>query len=163
VLLRLFETARRFRMEVQPQLVLLQKTLLNIEGLGRELYPELDLWKTAQPLLRAWYRDRLRPRALLKEARRHLPELVATLRATPPLLRRLVREAEARPSLFGTYGADQDRLIAELRAGARRRDRTLVAATVLALGVLWLALGAEPLIAGLAAAVGAAAYLIARR
>ena len=54
VLLRLFETARRFDMEIQPQLILLQKTLLQIEGLGRQLYPELDLWKTAQPILREW-------------------------------------------------------------------------------------------------------------
>src|SRR5688572_8049629 len=59
VLLRLFETARRFQMEVQPQLILLQKTLLQIEGLGRQLYPELDLWKTAQPILREWAAERM--------------------------------------------------------------------------------------------------------
>jgi ubiquinone biosynthesis protein len=58
VLLRLFETARRFDMQVQPQLILLQKTLFNIEGLGRQLYPELDLWQTAQPYLRKWMRPR---------------------------------------------------------------------------------------------------------
>ena len=61
VLLRLFETARRFDMQVQPQLILLQKTLFNIEGLGRQLYPELDLWKTAQPVLREWMRERISP------------------------------------------------------------------------------------------------------
>ncbi len=163
VLLRLFETARRFRMEVQPQLVLLQKTLLNIEGLGRELYPELDLWKTAQPLLRAWYRERTSPRAILREARRHLPEMIETLRAAPQLLRRLVREAEARHTLLPSESGEYRRLVAELRASARRRDRTLVAATVLTLGVLWLALGAEPALAGAAAALGAIAYLLARR
>ncbi len=69
VLLRLFETARRFDMQIQPQLILLQKTLLNIEGLGRELYPELDLWKTAQPILRQWMRERMSPRAVLKRMR----------------------------------------------------------------------------------------------
>jgi ubiquinone biosynthesis protein len=163
VLLRLFETARRFRMEVQPQLVLLQKTLLNIEGLGRDLYPELDLWKTAQPLLRTWYRERTRPRTLLREARRHLPEFVATLRSTPPLLRRLVREAEGRRALFPSETGEYRRLLAELRAGARRRDRTLVAVTVLALGVLWLALGATPVLPGIAALAAAAGYLLARR
>jgi ubiquinone biosynthesis protein len=163
VLLRLFETARRFRMEVQPQLVLLQKTLLNIEGLGRDLYPELDLWKTAQPLLRTWYRERTSPRTLLREARRHLPEFVATLRATPPLLRRLVREADARRALFPSETGEYRRLLAELRAGARRRDRTLVAVTVLALGVLWLALGAQPALPGIAALAAAAGYLLARR
>ena len=61
VLLRLFETARRFDMQVQPQLILLQKTLFNIEGLGRQLYPELDLWQTAQPYLRKWMRARTQP------------------------------------------------------------------------------------------------------
>jgi ubiquinone biosynthesis protein len=66
VLLRLFQTARRFNMEVQPQLVLLQKTLLNIEGLGRQLYPDLDLWSTAQPFLERWMRERISPLHLLR-------------------------------------------------------------------------------------------------
>ena len=66
VLLRLFQTARRFNMEVQPQLVLLQKTLLNIEGLGRQLYPDLDLWSTAQPFLERWMRERVNPLQLLR-------------------------------------------------------------------------------------------------
>ena len=61
LLLRLFQTARRFNMEIQPQLVLLQKTLLNIEGLGRQLYPDLDLWSTAQPFLERWMRERISP------------------------------------------------------------------------------------------------------
>jgi len=64
VLLRLFQTARRFNMEVQPQLVLLQKTLLNIEGLGRQLYPELDLWKTAKPFLERTMSEQLGARSL---------------------------------------------------------------------------------------------------
>ncbi|HUO94918.1 MAG TPA: ubiquinone biosynthesis regulatory protein kinase UbiB [Steroidobacteraceae bacterium] len=163
VLLRLFETARRFRMEVQPQLVLLQKTLLNIEGLGRQLYPELDLWKTAQPLLRGWYRERMHPRTLLKEARRHLPEFIAALRATPPLVRRLLHEAETRRTLWPSESAEHRRLVAELRAGARRRDRTLVAVAVLGSGVLWLALGATPALPGIAFVAAAIAYLVARR
>src|SRR5690606_27774260 len=54
VLLRLFQTSRRFNVEIQPQLVLLQKTLLNVEGMGRELDPDLDLWKTAKPYLEQW-------------------------------------------------------------------------------------------------------------
>ena len=162
VLLRLFETARRFRMEVQPQLLLLQKTLLNIEGLGRDLYPELDLWQTAQPLLRAWYRERTSLRTLLRDGRRHLPELIQTLRATPPLVRRIVREAESQGSLFGGEAAYRERLLAELRGIARRRDQTIVAVAVLALGILWLAV-ASPWWAGAAAASAAAAFLLARR
>ncbi|MFQ6021360.1 MAG: ubiquinone biosynthesis regulatory protein kinase UbiB [Acidiferrobacterales bacterium] len=73
LLLHLFQTARRFDMEVQPQLVLLQKTLFNIEGLGRRLYPELDLWETAKPFLEDWTREHLGPRALLRTLRQELP------------------------------------------------------------------------------------------
>ncbi len=74
VLITLFQTAQRFNMEVQPQLVLLQKTLLNIEGLGRQLYPELDLWETAHPFLERWLRNRFHPKTLLKEFKRYAPE-----------------------------------------------------------------------------------------
>ena len=73
LLLHLFQTARRFNMEVQPQLVLLQKTLFNIEGLGRRLYPELDLWETAKPFLEDWTRDHLGPRAFVRSLRKELP------------------------------------------------------------------------------------------
>jgi ubiquinone biosynthesis protein len=73
VLIQLFSTARRFNMEVQPQLVLLQKTLLNIEGLGRQLYPQLDLWATAKPFLERWMRERFGPKAAFKELKRQLP------------------------------------------------------------------------------------------
>ena len=92
VLLRLFETARRFDMQIQPQLVLLQKTLLNVEGLGRQLYPELDLWKTAQPVLRQWMRERMSPRD------------GAEARARPAARHHRGAEGAAR-SLFQTRGA----------------------------------------------------------
>jgi ubiquinone biosynthesis protein len=145
VLLRLFETARRFKMTVQPQLVLLQKTLLNIEGLGRDLYPQLDLWKTAQPLLRDWFRERTHPRTLWNESRRHLPEVIDSVRALPPLLRRWVREAEASPRLVGDRAnADADRWIAVLEAQSRRRDRTIVAVGCLICGTLALLTVTDP-------------------
>lgn len=73
LLLRLFQTARRYHMEVQPQLILLQKTLLNIEGLGRTLYPELDLWVTAKPFLERWIKRQVGPRAFLRKARERAP------------------------------------------------------------------------------------------
>ena len=76
LLLRLFQTARRFNMEVQPQLILLQKTLLNIEGLGRQLYPQLDLWDTAKPFLERWMRQRRHPATLLKRLVKQLPALI---------------------------------------------------------------------------------------
>lgn len=82
LLLRLFQTARRFNMEVQPQLVLLQKTLLNIEGLGRQLYPDLDLWSTAKPYLERWMRQRYTPKHIagqLQQQIEKLPHLASTL------------------------------------------------------------------------------------
>jgi ubiquinone biosynthesis protein len=86
LLLRLFQTARRFDMRIQPQLVLLQKTLLNIEGLGRELYPELDLWQTAKPFLEKWFKDRVGPKAKLTELLKQIPGVVEHFPEVPALL-----------------------------------------------------------------------------
>ncbi len=86
VLIQLFSTARRFNMEVQPQLVLLQKTLLNIEGLGRQLYPQLDLWSTAKPYLERWVRDRFGPKAALQELKRQLPTWIEKAPKMPGLI-----------------------------------------------------------------------------
>ncbi|BCX80475.1 ubiquinone biosynthesis protein [Methylomarinovum caldicuralii] len=93
LLLRLFQTARRFRMEVQPQLVLLQKTLLQIEGLGRQLYPELDLWQTAKPFLEDWFRRRVHPRTLLYKTWRQLPQWAEQLPEVPTWALRLMDQA----------------------------------------------------------------------
>jgi ubiquinone biosynthesis protein len=86
MLVNLFSTARQFNMEVQPSLVLLQKTLLNIEGLGRQLYPELDLWATAQPYLEKWLKDRYSPKAILKQFKNDLPDLLEKLPQIPPMV-----------------------------------------------------------------------------
>ncbi|MEH6627605.1 MAG: ubiquinone biosynthesis regulatory protein kinase UbiB [Motiliproteus sp.] len=86
VLLGLFQTARRFNMEVQPQLVLLQKTLLNIEGLGRQLYPDLDLWQTAKPFLESWMKQRMGVRGLYRGLKTHAPEMIEQLPQLPQLL-----------------------------------------------------------------------------
>ncbi|EPN59038.1 ubiquinone biosynthesis protein UbiB, partial [Pseudomonas syringae pv. actinidiae ICMP 19079] len=91
VLMRLFQTARRFNMEVQPQLVLLQKTLLNIEGLGRQLYPELDLWSTAQPYLERWMRERVSPKTLLGNLQSQVEQLPHIAGMTRDLLERMSR------------------------------------------------------------------------
>lgn len=85
-LLRLFQTARRFNMEVQPQLVLLQKTLLNIEGLGRQLYPDLDLWNTAAPYLEDWMKQRIAPPGIWKNIKQHLPDWLEQSPEVPQLL-----------------------------------------------------------------------------
>ena len=91
LLLRLFQTARRFNMEIQPQLVLLQKTLLNIEGLGRQLYPDLDLWTTAKPFLERWMRERMSPLNLAMQAKSQLEQLPHLANMTRDLLERLSR------------------------------------------------------------------------
>ncbi len=97
VLMRLFQTARRFNMEVQPQLVLLQKTLLNIEGLGRQLYPELDLWSTAQPYLERWMRERVSPKTLLGNLQSQIEQLPHIAGMTRDLLERMSRPHASDP------------------------------------------------------------------
>lgn len=86
VLMRLFQTSRRFHVEIQPQLVLLQKTLLNIEGLGRELDPELDLWNTAKPFLEKWMVEQVGPQKLLQQLKAEAPQYAKLLPALPRLL-----------------------------------------------------------------------------
>lgn len=86
ILLKLFQTARRFNMELQPQLTLLQKTLLNVEGLGRTLYPDLDLWATAKPFLENWMRTRVGVKPMLKTIRKKMPYWLAAFPELPELL-----------------------------------------------------------------------------
>lgn len=93
LLLRLFQTARRFNMEVQPQLVLLQKTLLNIEGLGRQLYPELDLWQTAKPFLERWMSEQIGTRAFLNRIKENVPQWGEKLPEIPSLVHEVLHQA----------------------------------------------------------------------
>jgi len=164
-LLRLFQTARRFNMEVQPQLVLLQKTLLNVEGLGRQLYPDLDLWSTAQPFLETWMRKRIGPSGLIKSLQSHLPAWLEQSPEMPQLIH------DALVQLRNSGSNDQSsratlELIRENRARADRRWRRGLAAAALA-GVAWLSIDHD--IATLAqtmpvhgwALLAAAAWLIA--
>jgi ubiquinone biosynthesis protein len=161
VLLRLFETARAFRMEVQPQLVLLQKTLLSIEGLGRELYPELDLWSTAKPILEDWMRQRRDPRAQLKQLLESLPEVAEDLLELPHLLHRFVNESRR------AVPAREAALAASIKRERDLRDRSArlgAAAAVLLAGVLWTGLAAQPLWIGwVAAALGLLGLALAAR
>ncbi|WP_397450322.1 ubiquinone biosynthesis regulatory protein kinase UbiB [Pseudomonas sp. NA-150] len=97
VLMRLFQTARRFNMEVQPQLVLLQKTLLNIEGLGRQLYPELDLWSTAQPFLERWMRERVSPKTVMHNLQAQVEQIPRLAGLTRDLLERMAHSSADHP------------------------------------------------------------------
>ncbi len=92
LIIRLFQTAKRFQMEVQPQLILLQKTLFNVEGLGRQLYPELDLWATAQPFLEKWIKKQIGPQAFLRKFRDHGPFLLEKLPEFPEMVYNLLQD-----------------------------------------------------------------------
>jgi ubiquinone biosynthesis protein len=121
LLLRLFQTSRRFNVEIQPQLVMLQKTLLNIEGLGRELDPDLDLWQTAKPYLERWMSEQVGWRGLLRTVRREAPYWAQMLPAIPRLLHQLLAEDRA-----GGLQAALERLDAQ----NRRRNELLAALLV---------------------------------
>jgi len=129
VLLRLFQTSRRFNVEIQPQLVLLQKTLLNIEGLGRQLDPDLDLWTTAKPFLERWMNEQVGWRGLLGRLEREAPRYAQLLPALPRLLHDTLRERSQPRS---------DPMLAELVA-EQRHIRRLLQAVVWGAGAVLLA------------------------
>ena len=156
-LLRLFQTARRFNMQVQPQLVLLQKTLLNIEGLGRQIYPELDLWTTAKPFLERWMSDQVGPRAFLKRATEYLPRATEQLPELPAMAWRLLRDAE-QGHLRVQWQSEQLKQIREEIRDSNRRTVASVAGAGLLVGS---ALFAVMPPAGLAAAMVQMASVIA--
>jgi len=132
LLLRLFQTSRRFNVEIQPQLVMLQKTLLNIEGLGRQLDPELDLWSTAKPVLERWMSEQVGWRGWLRTLRREAPYWASTL----PQLPRLAHRALAEDRLAGLRAA-LERLAAE---NARRNHLLAALLVVVLVGVVILGL-----------------------
>ena len=122
LLVQLFRTAGRFDMEVQPSLVLLQKTLLNVEGLGRQLYPELDLWETALPYLEHWNSKRLNPFTLLGRVRENLPNWVDQLPQLPQLLIDSATEARQLGEINRALREQQQAW--EIQRQRRRRWRT---------------------------------------
>ncbi len=144
ILLRLFDISRRFDMRIQPQLILLQKTLLNIEGLGRDLYPELDIWQTAAPILREWMRDRLSPRAQLRQLRDHLPAMIEVTQALPPLLKVAVQKWQDGKLHIGVQPEDIEKLRQEIRASEKRRNATLIASMLGFTSLLWFGLELWP-------------------
>jgi len=137
ILVRLFEISRRFNMEVQPQLILLQKTLLNVEGLGRDLYPELDIWQTASPILREWMRERWSLRQVLQDLKRQMPELIEVARSLPTLLNGAVQRARGGDLRGQATAAEIEILREEIRQASRRRDAVPIGAAILLGGLIW--------------------------
>jgi len=135
LLLQLFQTASRFNMEVQPSLVLLQKTLLNIEGLGKQLYPELDLWDNALPFLERWQRERLSPIANLKKIGEKVPEWLEQLPEIPELLYDAMQEIKNARRYREHQQQEQAASMAKRRR-ARSRRLTLFGIAALAVSAL---------------------------
>jgi ubiquinone biosynthesis protein len=163
VLMRLFEIARRFDMRVQPQLLLLQKTMLQIEGLGRQLYPQLDLWKTARPILQEWAADRFSGRSFAEQFRRQLPDINEAVRALPQVLQQLIQKAGEGTLRIRMDQTPYEELRREIRNSGRRRDQTILGAAVLLAGIVWLALRVDWLPGALLTVAGLVAVLLARR
>ena len=128
VLMRLFQTSRRFQVEIQPQLVLLQKTLLNIEGLGRELDPNLDLWSTAKPFLEKWMLDQMGPQRLWRELKAEAPRYAKLLPVIPRMMEKFLQSR-----------SESDQQILQELLAAQKRTNYLLRAIVF--GGLGFALG----------------------
>lgn len=140
-LLRLFQVARRFKYQVQPQLVLLQKTLLQVEGLGRQLYPDLDLWKTAKPIMEDWMRNRLGPTAMFARVRREGPHIAEML---PELASQAIKSLERGEGL-GIGKKSLDAMHAEMRQSARRQRLVTVGSAVVVAAAILAVVGSPAL------------------
>jgi ubiquinone biosynthesis protein len=162
VLMRLFRVAQRFNVEIQPQLILLHKTLFNIEGLGRELYPELDIFKTARPVLRQWMDEQVGARALIDDLRENLPQLRQALRELPGVIRELSERATAGDLALELRSAEIERIRRELEGQRRQRYWLAVAMTSLLAGTLVLTLYGSPVIGGGLLVAGALAVYAGR-
>ena len=136
LLLRLFQTARRFNMEVQPQLVLLQKTLLNIEGMGRELYPDLDLWVTAKPFLERWMDEQKGIRSLFKGAKYNLPKLIEQLPHMPVMINEVIAEIHRKQHDTNTDSSQIEALRHEINKANKRTTLTITGGIFLLAAVL---------------------------
>ena len=145
-LLRLFQTARRFNMEVQPQLVLLQKTLLNIEGMGRQLYPELDLWTTAKPFMERWMKEQIGPKAFLKRAVANLAPVSEQLPEVPMLAYRILDGLDRQKLLIRWRSDELERLRTDMRRSYARTTGAIGGGSLILSGTLLLLLGPGPIL-----------------
>lgn len=131
LLLRLFQTARRFNMEVQPQLILLQKTLLNIEGLGRQLNPDLDLWKTAKPFLERWMAEQIGPRSFFRHLRENGPLWLEQLPRLPGLFHDVLEQARNGKLKMELRPQQMDEIKNEIRQANRRSFGAILGGSLL--------------------------------
>lgn len=140
-LLNLFQTARRFDMEVQPQLVLLQKTLLYIEGLGRQLYPELDLWTTAKPFMERWMQEQVGPRAFVNKLRKNLPQMTEHAADMPLLAHKVLKDASEGRLELKWKSRELEQMHQTLKENHRNTIASISGASMLVSGAMLLTLG----------------------
>ena len=162
VLMRLFRVAQRFNVEIQPQMILLHKTLFNIEGLGRQLYPQLDLWKTAYPVLKQWMDEQIGGRAMLNDVRDNLPQLRDALRELPAILNHVGEQVAEGRIQFNLQSPELKEFRKQLDEQRRQRYWLTAAATSVVTGSLIMTLGSIPGIGWALLGAGAFAAYIAR-
>ena len=136
LLLRLFQTARRFNMEVQPQLVLLQKTLLNIEGMGRELYPDLDLWVTAKPFLQRWMDEQAGIRSLFLGAKNNLPKFIEQIPHMPVMINEVIKQVHDQQLNVKWESQQLEQIRKEIKEANRRTTLSISGGALLITAVL---------------------------
>jgi ubiquinone biosynthesis protein len=149
LLLRLFQTAREFNMEIQPQLLLLEKTFLHIEGLGRQLYPQLDLWDTAKPFLERWLSEQLGVRALVKGLKKNLPYIAENLPDLPQLTFKVLHKIANDELQIEWKSRELESLKMEIRRANRRNIRAIIGASFIVSASIIAALdGLAPVMVG---------------
>ena len=169
MLAKLFRVARRFKLNIQPQLIMLQKTLLNIEGLGRDLYPELDIWAVAKPELESIMRQRHNPAQAARTLRNRLPGLLEQAPEVPDLVYRLLKQATHGELKAEWRNPQLDRLPVILESNRKRTVRAIVGGVFLITAAVlkgqppvWTVLEA-PVLPSAALAIGAVLLLLALR
>ena len=149
LLLRLFQTAREFNMEIQPQLLLLEKTLLHIEGLGRQLYPQLNLWDTAKPFLERWLSEQMGARALVKGLKKNLPYIAENLPDLPQLAFKALNKIANDELQIEWKSRQLESLEKEIRRANRRNIRAIIGASFVISGSIIVGLdGLAPIMIG---------------
>ena len=160
MLMRLFKVAQRFNVEIQPQMILLHKTLFNIEGLGRQLYPQLDLWKTAHPVLKRWMNEQVGPQAMLNDLRGNLPQLRNALLELPAIIEHLGERSNDRQADAAARSAELRQLHEQSSLQRRQNFWLTIAATTAISGTLILTFATMPAMGwGLLVIAGVAAVI----
>jgi ubiquinone biosynthesis protein len=134
LLLSLFQTAQRFDMEVQPQLILLQKTMLNIEGLGRELYPDLDLWVTAKPFIQRWMDQQVGLHSLLNGAKKNIPKMLKNFPEMPNLIHDVLQQVNQQQLKMHCESKQLAQLQREIQQSNQRNRLAILGATLIISG-----------------------------